>query len=92
MIRVDIKPKLLSWARERAGLDTRGQVRVIYQRVRFRKGVVMTRTLEATFDGKVLRPDHPLDLEPNTRVRVTIETNEMRPAKRDSLARFVRFR
>jgi AF2212-like protein len=36
----------------------------------------MTTTLEATFDGKVLRPDTPLDLEPNTRVRVTIETRE----------------
>ena len=35
----------------------------------------MTRTLEATFDGKALRLDEPLDLEPNTRVRVTIETN-----------------
>lgn len=34
----------------------------------------MTRTLEATFDGSVLRLDEPLDLEPNTRVRVTIET------------------
>ena len=36
----------------------------------------MTTTLEATFDGKVLRPDQPLDLEPNTRVKVTIETPE----------------
>jgi hypothetical protein len=36
----------------------------------------MTRTLEATFDGEVLLLDEPLDLEPNTRVRVTIETCE----------------
>lgn len=34
----------------------------------------MTKTLEATFDGEVLRPDEPLELAPNTRVRVTIET------------------
>ncbi|HEX8845257.1 MAG TPA: antitoxin family protein [Pyrinomonadaceae bacterium] len=33
----------------------------------------MSQTLEAIYDGEVLRPDEPLDLEPNTRVRVTIE-------------------
>lgn len=36
----------------------------------------MTRTVNATFDGNVLRTDEPVDLEPNTRVRVTIETLE----------------
>jgi hypothetical protein len=35
----------------------------------------MTRTLEATFDGEALIPDEPLDLKPNTCVRVTIETS-----------------
>jgi hypothetical protein len=34
----------------------------------------MTRTIEAIFDGKTLRPDEPLELAPNTRVRLTIET------------------
>lgn len=34
----------------------------------------MTKTLEATFDGEVFRPDEPIELAPNTRVRVTIET------------------
>ncbi len=34
----------------------------------------MTKTLQALFDGKVLRPDEPLELEPNTHVRLTIET------------------
>ncbi|MGH8569210.1 MAG: antitoxin family protein, partial [Gammaproteobacteria bacterium] len=34
----------------------------------------MVETLEAIFDGKVLRPERPLTLEPNTRVRITIET------------------
>ena len=34
----------------------------------------MTKTLEATYDGEVLRPDEPLELEPNTRVQITIQT------------------
>jgi predicted DNA-binding antitoxin AbrB/MazE fold protein len=33
----------------------------------------MSKTLEAVYDGEVLRPDEPLELEPNTRVRLTIE-------------------
>jgi predicted DNA-binding antitoxin AbrB/MazE fold protein len=33
----------------------------------------MKRTVEAIFDGEVLRPDEPLDLETNTRVRITVE-------------------
>ena len=36
----------------------------------------MVKTIEAVFDGKVLRPEDPLTLEPNTRVRITIETVE----------------
>ena len=32
------------------------------------------RTVEAVYDGEVLRPKEPVDLEPNTRVRITIET------------------
>jgi predicted DNA-binding antitoxin AbrB/MazE fold protein len=34
----------------------------------------MTKTIGAVFDGYVLRPEEPLDLEPNTRVRITIDT------------------
>lgn len=34
----------------------------------------MTKTVEAVYDGEALRPDEPLDLQPNTRVRITIET------------------
>ncbi|MBV9211591.1 MAG: antitoxin family protein [Acidobacteria bacterium] len=42
----------------------------------------MTKTLEATFDGKVLRPDEPLELAPDTRVKITIETaDEPEPEK-----------
>jgi hypothetical protein len=33
----------------------------------------MKRTVTATFDGEVLRTDEPVDLEPNTKVRITIE-------------------
>ncbi len=33
----------------------------------------MTRKIKAVFDGETLRPEEPLDLAPNTRVRVTIE-------------------
>ena len=33
----------------------------------------MSETLYATFDGEVLRPDGPVSLKPNTRVRLTIE-------------------
>ena len=36
----------------------------------------MTRTMTAIFDGEVLRPDEPVDLEPNTKVRITIEASE----------------
>jgi hypothetical protein len=34
----------------------------------------MTKSIEAVFDGVALRPDEPLGLPPNTRVRVTIES------------------
>ena len=34
----------------------------------------MTITLGAIFDGRVLRPEEPLELKPNTRVLITIET------------------
>jgi predicted DNA-binding antitoxin AbrB/MazE fold protein len=36
----------------------------------------MGKTIEAVFDGKVLRPKDPLALKPNTRVRITIEPVE----------------
>ena len=34
----------------------------------------MSETIEALFDGTVLRPAKPLALEPNTRVWIVIET------------------
>lgn len=33
----------------------------------------MAQTIEATFDGTVFRPVEPITLEPNTRVRITVE-------------------
>jgi predicted DNA-binding antitoxin AbrB/MazE fold protein len=32
----------------------------------------MTKTLEATFDGAVFRPDEPVELQPNTRVQIIV--------------------
>ena len=37
----------------------------------------MTKTLNAIFDGKVLHPEEPIGLEPDTRVRVTIDISEI---------------
>jgi hypothetical protein len=45
----------------------------------------MTKTLFATFDGEVLRPDEPLPLAPNTRVRLTIETEAAKSPARSFL-------
>lgn len=33
----------------------------------------MSQTFDATFDGNVFRLDQPIELAPNTRVRITIE-------------------
>jgi hypothetical protein len=35
----------------------------------------MVKTIEATFDGTVFLPTEPIQLEPNTRVRITVETS-----------------
>ena len=36
----------------------------------------MSKTLTVVFDGNVLRPDSPLNLEPNTRLIITIHSVE----------------
>jgi predicted DNA-binding antitoxin AbrB/MazE fold protein len=36
----------------------------------------MTKTLRAVFDGAVLRPEEPVDLQPNQRYLVTIERED----------------
>ncbi len=50
----------------------------------------MSQTLEATFDGSVFRPDHPIELEPNTRVRITIEPAATPALGTDSFLRVAR--
>lgn len=47
----------------------------------------MSKTLEAVFDGEVLRPAEPIELEPNTRVLITIEEQ---PATRSEAKSFLR--
>ena len=43
----------------------------------------MTKTMLATFDGHALLPDTALDLEPNTRYLITIQTLEAPPNNGD---------
>ena len=40
----------------------------------------MDPTIEATFDGQVFRPKHPIPLAPNTSVRLTVETIDDQPS------------
>jgi predicted DNA-binding antitoxin AbrB/MazE fold protein len=44
----------------------------------------MSRTVEAVFDGEVLRPEEPLELKPNARVRITVEEETTLETKRRS--------
>jgi hypothetical protein len=39
----------------------------------------MTKTITATFDGEYLRPDNPVDLQPNQRYLITIEPETETP-------------
>lgn len=50
----------------------------------------MTKTLGAVFDGRALLPEEPLDLQPNTRVRITIETETAPVSKPRSFLRTAR--
>ena len=50
----------------------------------------MNKTLEAVFDGKVLRPVEPIELEPNTRVRLTIMADEPKKAAPQSFLQTAR--
>lgn len=43
----------------------------------------MDRTVTAVFDGEVLHPDVPLDLEPNTRYVLIIQTEPVGSAGED---------
>lgn len=50
----------------------------------------MIQTIEAVFDGVVLRPDEPLQIEANTRVRVTVETLPVEESRARSFLRIAR--
>jgi hypothetical protein len=50
----------------------------------------MTRTLHGVFDGEVLRLDEPVGLEPNTRVRITIEAPDTEAVKTRSFLQTAR--
>jgi hypothetical protein len=41
----------------------------------------MTKTITATFDGEYLRPDNPVELQPNQRYLITIQP-ETQPRSR----------
>jgi hypothetical protein len=49
----------------------------------------MTKSIEAVFDGMALRPAEPLELSPNSPVRVTTESLTT-PAKGESFLRTAR--
>jgi hypothetical protein len=49
----------------------------------------MTKSIEAVFDGVALHPIEPLELPPNTRVRLTIE-GATTPTKAESFLRTAR--
>ena len=50
----------------------------------------MTKTLHAIYDGKVFRPEEPLDLKPNIRVRITIQTSDGKTPERRSFLQTAR--
>ncbi|HEX6649298.1 MAG TPA: antitoxin family protein [Pyrinomonadaceae bacterium] len=50
----------------------------------------MSQILEAVFDGSVFRPDEPIQLEPNTRVRITVEPTTASEPKSESFLRVAR--
>jgi predicted DNA-binding antitoxin AbrB/MazE fold protein len=50
----------------------------------------MSQTFEATFDGSVFHPDAPVELKPNTRVRITVESAEPSEHKSESFLRVAR--
>lgn len=50
----------------------------------------MGKTMYATFDGHVLRPDDLIELEPNTRVKITIETESVSKPKQKSFLKAAR--
>lgn len=50
----------------------------------------MVRSLRATFDGEVLRPEEPLPIEPDTLVEITVEIPEPSASRSYSFLRAAR--
>jgi len=51
---------------------------------------IVDKTLYATFDGHVLKPDSSIELEPNTRVKITIETDDVPKIQKKSFLKTAR--
>ncbi|HXV61365.1 MAG TPA: hypothetical protein VEK15_11765 [Vicinamibacteria bacterium] len=51
--------------------------------------LVSEREIEVTFDGEVLRPERPLDLEPNRKYRVRILPADSKPEPHNGLLRIL---
>jgi predicted DNA-binding antitoxin AbrB/MazE fold protein len=51
---------------------------------------MVLKTIEAIYDGQVLRPDTPLKLEPNTRVRITVTPVKRVRSKKNSFIKTAR--
>ncbi len=58
--------------------------------VMLRLEIGMSHTLKATFDGNVFRPDEPVGLRPNTRVRLIVEPAEDPERRPQSFLRVAR--
>jgi predicted DNA-binding antitoxin AbrB/MazE fold protein len=54
------------------------------------EGFGMSQTIEAVYDGAVLRPVSALSLKPNTRVRITLEVLPLKEAAPTSFLRTAR--
>lgn len=50
----------------------------------------MTTTLNVTYDGEVFRLDEPVELEPNTRAQIVIETDKPVRKKKNSFLKTAR--
>jgi predicted DNA-binding antitoxin AbrB/MazE fold protein len=50
----------------------------------------MPKTVEAIFDGEVLRPTESMDIKPHTRVRITVEDIVTEPQKKKSFLQVAR--
>ena len=44
----------------------------------------MTRTLHARYDGEAFHPEEPLPIAPETRVLITVDTEDEEPAMRSA--------